>query len=201
MEDLISKLNDICYYHINKKSNRPEWRGVKILKYPNDLLLYAEVIYKNKPDFIIETGTKFGGSALFFADMLDLFNPGGKVITIDISNKEIDIFDERIEYILGSSADRIIVEAVKKEVGDKKVMVVLDSDHFSVHVKRELRLWGSIVTRGQYLVLEDCFVGAKEYYPNRALNWYLGKTDKFSLENLEKKFLFAITRGGWLRKK
>ena len=180
--------------------NQPGWRGVRILKYPSDLVLYSQVIFQNKPDFIIETGTKFGGSSLFFADMFALFHPEGKVITIDVTHDQIKNKDPRIEYILGSSSDRNIVEQVRKEVEGKKVMVVLDSNHAAYHVKRELRLWSPLVTSGQYLVIEDCYAGARPYYPITARDWYLARTNIFKLEQLENQFFFAVTQGGWLKK-
>lgn len=40
-----------------------------------------------KPDFIIETGTAFGGSALLWAMVLEHVNPKGRVITLDIADQ------------------------------------------------------------------------------------------------------------------
>lgn len=195
-------LRDFCYqffHRDNRGRNRPFWRGVQTIKFPTDFTLYAEVIFKNKPDFIIETGTKFGGSSLFFADMLSLFTENGRVISID-NNPKSTPDHPRVEYIRGSSSDRAIVEQVRQKVAGKKVMVVLDSDHRSFHVKRELRLFNDLVTEGQYLVVEDCYLGSKPYYPLKAVEWFLTKTNKFKLDNLEDRFAFVVTRGGWLRR-
>lgn len=195
----LDTLRDFCYKYFHQTGgNRPYWRGVQVIKFPTDFTLYAEVIYKNKPDFIIETGTKFGGSSLFFADMLSLFTENGKVISIDNNPKSTPIHP-RIEYMRGSSSDRGVVEQVRKKVSGK-VMVVLDSDHRSFHVKRELRLFNDMVTQGQYLVVEDCYLGSKPYYPLKAVEWFLTKTNKFKLDNLEDRFAFVVTRGGWLRR-
>ncbi|MHA2434150.1 MAG: CmcI family methyltransferase, partial [Candidatus Thorarchaeota archaeon] len=45
------------------------------------------MIFKNKPDVIVECGTERGGSALFFAHMFDLMGEG-QVITIDKRNNK-----------------------------------------------------------------------------------------------------------------
>ena len=58
------------YYAYVHKSlngrNEPRWRGTRVIKFPSDMILYAQVMFKRKPDVLIETGTAFGGSALFF---------------------------------------------------------------------------------------------------------------------------------------
>src|SRR3989338_4497676 len=48
------------------------WFGTKIYKNPFDVWVYQEIISEIKPDVIIETGTARGGSALFFAHLLDI---------------------------------------------------------------------------------------------------------------------------------
>lgn len=191
----------------NNGKNEPRWRGVQVVKFPADLILYAQTIWTLKPDFIIETGTKYGGSALFFADMLDLFVGGNsRVITVDVESRPLPAHD-RITYITGSSSDPVVVEQVKAQmphVGGRitgNVMVVLDSDHSSRHVKRELRLYGPLVTHRQFMVVEDCYMRDQTVKgPGIAVEWYLTKTSKFVREPVEDQFIFAVTRGGWLRR-
>lgn len=202
MGDIKQDIRDLFYAHVHiqhRGDNEPRWRGVHMIKFPTDMALYAEAIWENKPDYLIETGTKFGGSALFFADMLQLFS-GGKVISIDIAPESCPAHPG-VEYIVGSSSDRAIFEQVKRRVEGKKVMVVLDSDHRSFHVKRELRLLGRLVTKGQFLVVEDSYTrnsGLKG--AGRAVEWYLTTTDKYKRETPEDKYFVAVTRGGWLRR-
>jgi len=45
------------------------WLGVPVLTNPFDLFIIQELIFKLQPDFIIETGTAHGGSALFYASI------------------------------------------------------------------------------------------------------------------------------------
>lgn len=208
MERINERINDdelkrsyYRYIHTSLNGKRePRWRGVRVVKFPSDLILYSQVIQKRKPDFIIETGTAYGGSAMFFADMLTLINSEGHVITIDVKaarNPEHD----RVEYLNGSSVDPEIVEKVKEIVGQSMVMVVLDSDHSTKHVLKEMDLYAPIVTSGQYMVVEDCWTRhEKPYAPYYAVEEFLKKNNDFRRYNLEKQFIFAVTRDGWLRK-
>ncbi len=198
------EINAALYQHIHREKREPTWRGVQIIKMPTDLFLYAEVIQQNKPRWIIETGTKFGGSALWFQDVLDTVGEGGRVATIDTDAKVANP-DPRITYIAGSSTDKAIVAQVREMVGGDSVMVVLDSNHHRRHVKWELWHYAPLVTQGQYLVVEDCYSrGSTLYDPGEARDWFLTRTAegrKFEQTNLDRRFLAGVCLGGWLRRK
>src|SRR6202035_4745006 len=59
------------------------WLGVPVIKYTQDLWALQELIWADRPDLIIETGVAHGGSAVFFASMLELLG-AGTVVAIDI---------------------------------------------------------------------------------------------------------------------
>jgi cephalosporin hydroxylase len=199
------------YRHIHladSGKNQPRWRGLKVIKYPSDMILYSQVIFDRRPDFIIETGTYHGGSAVFFGDLLSL-SGGKKVITID--HKPIHAqswFEkqpephERVQYILASSTEKETVDVVKGLIPEgSKIMVVLDSEHTVDHVARELFLYAPLVTDGQYLVVEDCYAERSEpYQPYYAVEEFLQTNKGFVCQPLEDQFVFAVTRGGWLLK-
>ena len=52
------------------------WMDEPILNIPQDIMATQEIIYKSRPEYIIETGVAWGGSTLFLASMLKIF--GGK---------------------------------------------------------------------------------------------------------------------------
>ena len=186
------------YRQIHRGRNHPSWMGVPVIKFPSDMMLYQEAIYTNQPDFIVEIGTKYGGSALFFQDMLDLVGKGGKVITVDIANRETRK-DPRITYIKGNSRDRAIVEQVRNMLSGK-VMVTVDGNHDRAHVKWDLHNYGPMVTVGQYLVAEDCYNDKGVYGPGLARNWFLSKHRGFELTDTCKKYGVGISMGGWLKR-
>ncbi len=198
------ELNAAMYQHIHLEKREPRWRGVRIIKMPTDLFLYAEVIQQQKPRWIVETGTKFGGSALWFQDCLDTVGEGGRVITID-KDAKVSVPDPRITYIAGSSTDRAIVAQVREMVGGEPCMVVLDSNHARRHVKWELYHYAPLVTKGQYLVVEDSHSRRSTLYdPGEARDWCLSQTREgrnFEQTNLDRRFLIGVCLGGWLRRK
>ena len=56
----------------NKYSYNFSWLGRPIIQYPQDIIAMQEIIWKVKPDLIIETGIAHGGSLIFYASMLEL---------------------------------------------------------------------------------------------------------------------------------
>ncbi len=77
-------------YHIlyekSKIWDKNSWFGVPCWKLPFDAFVIQELIVRLRPEFIIETGTGCGGSAMFYASICELLGEG-KVITVDIESK------------------------------------------------------------------------------------------------------------------
>ncbi len=62
----------------------------------------------------------------------------------------------RIELIQNSSVDEKLIDRLKTMIKpNEKVMVVLDSNHSTDHVYREMQLYSPLVTPGSYLVTMD----------------------------------------------
>lgn len=179
------------YRHIHRQMHYPKYKGILIQKFPNDLQMYHQVMWEHKPEVVVEIGTRFGGSALFFKDQ------GPEVITIDIKD-QVKEKDPRITYLLGNSTDDAIVNQVKELTKGKKTMLVIDGNHQRVHVKWELTKYKDIVTKGQYMVVEDCYVDRGLYGPGEARDWFLKTTKAFKKVDLHKEFLYGITNGAWL---
>ena len=53
-----------------KYSYNFSWLGRPIIQYPQDMVAMQEIIWKVKPDLIIETGIAHGGSLILSASML-----------------------------------------------------------------------------------------------------------------------------------
>src|SRR6266550_5011312 len=126
--------------------NNTFWLKVPVAKCPLDLWVYQEIISETKPDVIIETGTAFGGSALFLASICELANRG-RVITIDLAEQPGRPEHRRIQYLSGSSTAEEIIAKVRGMIGaDDRVMVILDSDHRAEHVRKELDIYNRLVS-------------------------------------------------------
>jgi cephalosporin hydroxylase len=131
------------------------WAGHPIWQNVLDLWTIQETISEIRPALLIETGTNRGGSALFYAHLMDLLGTG-KIVTIDIERLH-DLNHPRVEFLHGSSTDPAIVAQVREMAGsaDGPVMVILDGNHARDHVAEELELYGPMVTPGSYLLSQD----------------------------------------------
>lgn len=192
---------EFYYKNVHLTGNDPRWRGVKMIKMPTDIVLYQMTIWANKPDFIVEIGTAFGASAVMFADFLEMTGKG-MVISIDPTPRGPLPEHPRITYLKGDSKSPEIISAVKELVGDGSVMVSIDGNHARSQVKWELHHYQHIVTKGQYMVVEDCYGRKGELVgPGEARDWFMNNNRRFVLDPVEERFVYGFTKGGWLRKK
>lgn len=178
------------------------WLGCNICKCPLDLWIYQEILHRTRPDVIVETGTFWGGSALYLASMCDLLG-SGRVISIDIKDWGTRREHPKILYLEGSSIDPEIVDRVKTEVeGAERVMVILDSDHAKDHVLGELQAYGPMVTEDCYLIVEDTPAAKMAGYlgPAEAIEEYLATEDSFVVDPECEKFLMTFNPGGYLKR-
>jgi cephalosporin hydroxylase len=186
------------------------WLGVPAEKYPCDLWIYQEIIQELKPDFVIETGTRFGGSALFMASICDLIGHG-HVITVDVeelpSSSTVRPPHSRITYLTGSSTSADVVADVRARVDSAScVMVVLDSDHQMTHVVNEMKIYADLVTDDSYMIVEDTNINghpvdpAFGHGPMEAVELFLAGNDDFFVDRSREKLLLSFNPGGFLRK-
>jgi cephalosporin hydroxylase len=200
------------YYH-GQPWQETTWRGVKLYKTPMDLWIYQEIVHELRPDLIIETGTLFGGSAYYFASLMDLMGHG-RVITIDIQPMPNRPRHPRITYLEGSSTDPALCDRVRAEARDAgTVMVVLDSNHGTAHVLAEMRIYADLVSRGSYLIVEDSNInghpvlphyadhpGDPEGGPMEAITAFMAERDDFAVDTARHKFMLSFNPNGYLRR-
>ena len=59
------------------------WFGEPLLNLPQDMFALQDIIWRTRPDYIIEVGVAWGGGLLFDATLLEMLG-GKKVIGVDI---------------------------------------------------------------------------------------------------------------------
>ncbi|MDR1255180.1 MAG: cephalosporin hydroxylase family protein [Puniceicoccales bacterium] len=193
------------------------WMGMPIIKMPEDIILIQQIIYATKPDYIIETGIAWGGSVVYYASLLQLLGKG-EIIAIDtiLPKKNIDkimaySFSSRIHLLEGSSIDVTIFEKVKALIKpNTKVMVIL-GNHTHEHVYNELNLYSSLVSSGQYIIVEDTVLEHIPQQVHRQRPWgsgnnpytavkqFLLENKNFSNDNKYNKIcLISCNKGGYI---
>jgi cephalosporin hydroxylase len=145
-----------------------QYRGVRTLKSVSDMWNYQEIIHDLDVQWIIETGTRHGGSALYFADLLALRGARGKVVSIDVDAASNWVTEHpRIEFLYGDSAAPDMVRLVESMLTEPRgrLFVILDSDHSRDHVLRELHAYVPLMRSGDYLVVEDTCINGHPVRP------------------------------------
>ncbi len=135
------------------------WMGMPILQIPEDMIRIQEVIFRLKPDVIVETGVAMGGSMIYYASLCKIMGHG-KVIGIEKGLRcrdevEMHPLGNLITLIEGDSTALPVVAEVYRMCKGKKVLVVLDSDHSKAHVAKELEAYHGLIQPGFYIVAAD----------------------------------------------
>jgi cephalosporin hydroxylase len=202
-KDISNMIKDKSFFNLSRKwlarsiyykyNYNYTWLGRPIIKYPDDIVVMQEVLNKVKPDLVIETGIAHGGSVIFTASILKMIGKKNfKVIGIDIdirkhNLKEIkkSIYFKYLDLIEGSSIDEKIFKLVKKKIKkNKKVLVILDSDHSFKHVIKELHLYSKLVSKNSYIILPDTYI---DFMPkNTFKKWKVGDNTFTALQKFIK---------------
>lgn len=198
------------------------WLGRPVIQFPQDIVATQEIIWRVRPDLIVETGIARGGSLVFSASMLELLGGDGLVVGVDVDIREHNRAEiechplsKRIKMIQGSSVDEEVVRRVAAHAeGRQTVLVMLDSNHTHEHVLRELELYSPLVTPGSYLIVYDTLVEEmpEGMYPNRpwgrgdnpltAVREFLARGSDFEVDReVEAKLLITVAPGGYLRRR
>jgi cephalosporin hydroxylase len=155
------------------------WMGRPIIQLPEDMIRIQEIIYRVKPDVLIETGIAHGGSLVFYASLFKAMGKG-RVVGIDIdirshNRKAVELHEmyERITMIEGSSIDDNIVELVHGNIkSSERCLVVLDSNHTRKHVLAELEAYSEFVAIGSYIVACDGIMKKLVGAPRTKPDWF-----------------------------
>lgn len=194
------------------------WEGVRFLgvvtnKSVSDMWNYQEILAEIQPGLIVEFGTRFGGSALYFSVIGRAINPELKVLSVDISHAEVAPqvrAEPSIELVTASSADPGVADIIKtmRRAAPGNVFFILDSDHTKNHVMAELELLRSVLIPGDYVVVEDGNINGNPVLPGwgegplEALQEYFEKYpgDYSRDTEREEKFGFTFAPSGFLLK-
>ena len=162
-DDLLRMMTRVA---ANERWYEQFWLGVSIWQLPEDLLRLQQIVFETRPKWIIETGTKFGGSAIFFASLLKLIGrEDGGVITVDLTQCEMAVETLRShphaslvkKAIIGDAASAAVADEVAMTLrgSEGPTLVFLDDNHNAAHVSQEMDQYSALVTPGSYLIVAD----------------------------------------------
>lgn len=151
------------------------WLGAQFQSSPHDAMIFQQLIWKIKPDLIIDFGTNAGGSALFFASMMSFYADAGVVLTVDIkpftenavpkerlrckdcvTPSENKLWKKYVQFIQGSTTDAKVIAQVKQYASNSKTILIShDSSHDSYIVYQDLLNFAQLVSLNSYFVVQD----------------------------------------------
>src|SRR5262249_43955706 len=70
---------------------RDTYLGVPLLKFPEDLRVYEDILWDTQTNVVIEIGSHSGGSALWFRDRLRTFEAYGRISNPCVISIDLDI--------------------------------------------------------------------------------------------------------------
>ena len=202
--DIVRRFHELYYTAEHRTWRDTYWLGIPVLKCPLDLWVYQEMVYRLRPDHIVECGTHKGGSGFYLASVCELIGHG-QVLTVDIGFRGDRPRHRRLRYVTGSSTDPEVFGSVRDWVaGSAVTMVVLDSDHACDHVLTELRMYSELVTVGSYLIVEDTNLNGHPVRPDwgpgptEAVEAFLATAHSFRHDPSAEKHYLTFNHGGYL---
>ncbi len=201
------------WYYDNEIWEDVRFLGVVTNKSVSDMWNYQEILFELQPSLIVEFGTRFGGSALFFSVIGRAINPDLTVLSVDISHAEVAQIvrdTPSIKLLTMLTTDARVADTIIEMRHDSpgKVFFILDSDHTKSHVLAELALLRGVCERGDYVIVEDGNINGHPVLPGwgdgptEALQAYfqLYPNDYTIDAKRETKFGFTFAPSGFLIK-
>jgi len=203
------RLRDWLLYHQREiVFGKATWRGTTVWKNPLDAWVYQEIIFEVRPDVVVEIGTRYGGSALFFADLLTLADKG-VVISIDADHSECRIEHGRVQLLTGNSSDPAVIGQVREACAGRRVLVMQDGGHDADQALADLENYAPLVSVGSYFIMEDGIVdlfhdgdglGFKTPGPLAAVETFLARHPEFEVDASKERYLLTYNPRGFLRR-
>ena len=204
------------------------WLGVSLQQDPSDAFALADLLWRTRPEVVIELGTNAGGGAFFFAHVLRQYSATARVLTLDPSDRccagasRHDWNDlagrvcphctraadsplwrsGAVEFIHGTPSSANVVAQVRDAIGAAApVMVIEDSNHGVGEVLANLRAYAGLVSPGQFFVVQDTKIDRiAKAGPAAAVRAFLAEDSTFEIDRRPEYFVYSQHSGGFRRK-
>lgn len=215
-KNAISLIEDADTYRWIHQTN---WMGEPSLQLPQDLFAIQEAIFKTGPQVIIECGVCWGGTLLFCDTVSEYVQTYCRIFGVDIYIPEdlrerIEKINPSIELFNYDSLDKEWIKICERRIGNKRCMIILDSNHTHDHVYKELNVYSRFLKKGDYIVVCDTIIEDLKN-PSRERPWRRGNNPRTALrqflkenskefeidEEIRNKLLISCQPDGYVRKK
>ena len=180
------------------------YRGIPTVRNPIDYWVFQEMIWKLKPDVIVEIGNRCGGGLMFFADLCDKLDHG-RIIGVDIRHRKLHhrVNSGRITVVTGRAVE--VYNQVKAMINDdERVMVFEDSSHTFDNTLSVLVLYSRLLKVGDYIVVEDGICGngldGPEPGPYEAIEAFMSGNANFEIDRTLESFIVTWNPKGYIRR-
>jgi cephalosporin hydroxylase len=179
--------------------------GRKVLKPPFDWIVMQDILWDTKPPLIIEIGSWEGGFALWMAHMSENMGFDCRIIGIDVTDRPTAVKHPRIQWVIGDATTREVQARVAELAGDRRGLVIEDSDHKYTVTKALIEHYERYVAPGNYLVVEDTCVEALQLPPFPgpigAVKEFLETHKDFVSDRSREKYIMTYNPTGYLLRK
>jgi cephalosporin hydroxylase len=167
-----------------------------------------QLIWELKPATIIEVGSKYGGSAVLWADLLRVYQlPGSRVVSIDLHPPRPYCQPESVDFIKGDEAalDEIKIWPLLPHPW----LVINDASHQPWLMLPGLKFLDGFMERGDWLVVEDGWItamgidGSRKGGPAAAIEEFLLACPGWQIQRRYCDFYgknVTANPNGWLKK-
>jgi cephalosporin hydroxylase len=152
------------------------YAGVTISKFPEDLRAYEHILWRSRPNAVVEVGTQFGGSALWFRDRLRALRDYRLIddlvvvsIDLDVSRAHENIarvdpaYETEITLIQADIRAPGLRHAVEEALpAGARCLVVEDSAHTFDTTSAALKQLSPLVPKDGFFIVEDGCVDVEE---------------------------------------
>jgi cephalosporin hydroxylase len=194
-------LREWLYFHNVMHRHYTRYRGRKMLKPPFDWVVLGDIIDETQPDLIIEIGSYEGATTLWIADHLEAAGIDAEVIGIDI-RRPPDVDHPRISWVVGDCLDEAVFARVQELAGERRGLVIEDSDHKFHITKKILDLYNRFVAPGNYLIVEDTIVEFLQLPPFpgplQAVREFVNENQDFAIDRTREKYILTYNPMGYL---
>jgi cephalosporin hydroxylase len=203
IEDCMSMtLREWLLFHNVMHRHYTRYRGRKVLKPPFDWIVLGDIIEETAPGVIIEIGSYEGGTALWMADLVRALGLDCPIVSIDLADRTGGLGDPGITWIHGDATDEAVLCRVRDVAGDRRGLVIEDSDHKEHVTERLLDLYHPFVAEGCYLVVEDTlceFTGTPPFPgPLGAVKRFVARHDAFVIDRSRERYVLTYNPMGYL---